>query len=323
MKNFIKILTLTLFLFTTLNAQIDIYSNKKYLQIKANELVNTGNYSAAIEMINKGIEKYPNDDYLISLLGRSYKEQKDLEKAELYFQKALELNPNNEFALAYIEQTKKTKNLLKNETQEEVNNFIKDKGVDFLFIFLAILAGEIIASFLFNCNVKNWKLALFRLEVLKKEEKMYQLNNFVKLIYKYFFTSPCPLKNILVVILILVTVGFGLVGIDFFDENSALQVIKTSEDFWNYILDLTINAFAILIVFWFLLIVYRNTKDNKDFIYIDIVDILHKMYLNENIIELNRFLNKLNQLGDEKLIKFIDELIISDDEKSFFINRVK
>lgn len=331
MKTLIKLIILFSIITINLNAQLDIYSNKKYLQIKANELVNKGNYKEAIQMINKGIEKYPDNDYLISLLGRSYKELKDLEKAELYFQKALQINPNNEFALAYIEQTKKTKEFMKNETQEELIDFIKDKGVDFIFIFLGILAGEIIATFLFNCDSKNWRFLIFKLKLKVHGESFYSTKNLSILFYKYFFTSSCPLKNILIILLELIIIGCILVGFDFFNSNSELYNIKTEINYWNYSFNIIIYSITILFLFESFKIVIKGLKTKKDDIYKDIIEVIHKMYINENILEINDLIEDLSKLINKKefeseLDKFKNEFIlkyiINEDEQNYLLSKL-
>jgi hypothetical protein len=70
-----KLFTILILLLSFINIHADdeiIIANKKILQIKSAELINKGMYKDAIRLIEKGILKYPDNDYLIALLGSGY-----------------------------------------------------------------------------------------------------------------------------------------------------------------------------------------------------------------------------------------------------------
>jgi tetratricopeptide (TPR) repeat protein len=304
------------FFVSSLNANNPVLENKKLLQIKSSNLVNKGMYKEAIILLEQGIERYPNNDYLISQLGRCYQGQNNIDKAEIYYQKALKINPNNELALLYIEKTKKTKKLLKNDTQEEVYNFLKDKGVDLLFIFLGFLAGEILATILMRCDRNNWKLIVYKIQ-LKQEQNLYLLNPkyLIKIVYKYIFDSVCPLKIILSYITLLMT--SILIFISYEIINNSVN-ITTSHQLWQYIFNISIYATIIIFLGWIIKIGldYKNTQNVR----IKLIETLHKMYQNQNIIEMHELLQELSKINDKNNFKMIiDTYIIDKEESKYFI----
>ena len=321
MKKYL-ILYLLLILALSLNANDKIVNNIKFLQIKSSSLVNQGMYKEAIELIDKGLVKYPKNDYLIALKGKCYQGQNNIDKAEIYFQEALSLNPNNEFALMYIEKTKKTKNLLKNETQEEIYSFIKDKGVDLLFIFLGFLAGEILATILLKCDSNNWKLIIYKIK-LKQKQELYMLNPkyLIKIIYKYIFDSVCPFKILLSYTTLLMVFILIFVTFEIISDNSNIINITTSYQFWHHIFDISIYSTIIIFLGWLIKIglAYKNEHEIR----IKIVETLHNMYQNQNIVELYELLHELSKFEDKNDFKeIIDTYIIDKDESDYFISKL-
>jgi tetratricopeptide (TPR) repeat protein len=57
------------------------------------ELASKGDMSAALDSINKAIEQEPREAMFFALRGRIYKEQKQMEKAQADFDKAVSLYP--------------------------------------------------------------------------------------------------------------------------------------------------------------------------------------------------------------------------------------
>lgn len=320
-KILLILLTLTIVLLSANNDVI--IENKKLLQIKSNELVNKGMYKDAIVLIEKGITKYPNNDYLIALLGRSYKGLKDIEKAGIHFQEALKINPNNKFALAYMEETKKTKQLLKNEIQEDIYSFLKDKGVDLLFIFLGFLAGEIIATLIFRCDKENWKLIIYKVQLGKKDKLyMFNLKYLIKIIYKYIFGSACPLKTVLLYFTFLITLVLIFLVIEVFIESESLINIKTNQEFWQHICDISIYSTIILIVIWLfqILIFHKNEKEVE----LKLFEIMHKMYQNQDIIELHNLCKSISNTYEKgHFDKYINEYIIDKEEFEYLIANIQ
>ncbi|WP_457748835.1 tetratricopeptide repeat protein [Sulfurimonas sp.] len=321
MKKYLVLFLLLLFALSVDAKEEDI-NNLKLIQIKSSSLVNQGMYSKALKLINKGLKKHPNNDYLIALKGKCYQGKNNIEEAELYFQKALSLNPNNEFALMYAEKTKKTKILLKNDTQEEIYHFMKDKGVDLLFIFLGFLAGEILATILMRCDRYNWKLIVYKIQ-LKKQQKFYILNPkyLAKIIYKYIFDSVCPLKIILIYLTLLIILILIFVGYEIVMENTVILNIETSKQLWQHILGISVYASMIIFFGWIFKIglEYKNTYDIK----IKIVEILHNMYQKQDIIELHELLQELSKFDEKASFKkIINTYIIDRNEIKYFLKLI-
>lgn len=325
MKTLIVIFINACFIFSIYlqaNQDTNITDNLKLLQIKTSDLVNKGMYDEAIMMIEKGIEKYPNNDFLFSLLGRSYKGIKNIDKAELYFQKALSINPNNEFALAYMEETKKTKDLLKNDTQEKIYTFLEDKGIDLLFIFLGFLAGEIIATLILRCDKENWKLLIYKIK-LKQEQKLYILNPkyLIKIGYKYIFGSACPLKTILIYFTFLTTLVLIFLVYEVITEDDLLLNVKTNQDFWKHIAEISIYCTLILIILWVTKIIISHKNQTE--VELKLLKLLHNMYKDEDIIELNNLIEAISDIYDKNHFEhYITQYIINREEISFLLSKL-
>lgn len=321
MKNYL-VLSLILLLTLSLSANEKAIGNIKLLQIKSSSLVNQGMYVEALELIDKGLTKYPKNDYLIALKGKCFQGQNNIEKAEVYFQQALSLNPNNEFALMYIEKTKKTKSLLKNDTQEEVYSFMKDKGIDLLFIFLGFLAGEMLATMLMRCDSNNWKLIIYKIK-LKQKQKLYMLNPkyLVKVIYKYIFDSICPLKILFTYVTFLMVSILIFISYEIISDSINMINITTSSQFWQHILEISIYATIIIFFGWIIKIGldYKNTHEVR----VKLVETLHNMYQNQNIIELYELLQELSKFDNKNDFKeIIDTYIIDKDESDYLISKL-
>lgn len=113
---------------------------QKYIQ--ANKLLQ------AEKVLKQGIEQYPDSDWLRSIYGRLLFSEGNLEEAEDQFQQALVINKENSVARLLIKEVRITKNLLKDQEQEVLFAFLKDKSGDLLVVFLGVWLGTMLTSML-------------------------------------------------------------------------------------------------------------------------------------------------------------------------------
>ncbi len=101
----------------------------------------------------KGV--YPKNAVLLVFSGRTAYEMGDLTSARNNYLLALELDPNNEIAAANINQIESQAEATENKVVTGVLQYLGDKGLDFLMIFLAFLGGELLAKKQVVCESRN------------------------------------------------------------------------------------------------------------------------------------------------------------------------
>lgn len=188
--------------FTTLS---DVYANKEkpLAEYECGEkgqiLVNSGNYDEAILLLNTCIKTYPNSDWLISIYGRAYYLQGDLQNAEEQFRKALEINKDNQIAKTLIQEVRKTTDLLVDRSTSFWISIWKRKIADLIVLIIGVWVGTLLTflseSFMGWYAKKNFSKALARddfdkatdiLEKLVHDYKKEELRkNMNKMLSKY------------------------------------------------------------------------------------------------------------------------------------------
>ena len=114
----------------------------------AQKYIRTNKVSQAKEVFEQGVAQYSESDWLHSIYGRFLFAEGDLDAAEDQFQQALVINKENSVAKLLIKEVRITKNLLKDQEQEVLFTFLKDKGGDLLVIFLGVWLGTMLTSML-------------------------------------------------------------------------------------------------------------------------------------------------------------------------------
>ena len=110
---------------------------------KAQELLNAGKDAEAIDLLGKGVKRFPDSDWLRSLYGRALFVKGDLDDAEDQFQKALEINKDNPVARKLIKEIRLTKDALKDREMLELINLGMDKAGDLAVIVLGVWLGTL------------------------------------------------------------------------------------------------------------------------------------------------------------------------------------
>lgn len=110
---------------------------------KAQELLNRGMDSEAVELLGQGINKFPESDWLRSLYGRALFAEGKLDEAEDQFQQALEINKDNPVARMLIKEIRLTKDALKDREMNELVNLGIDKVGDLAVIAIGVWFGTL------------------------------------------------------------------------------------------------------------------------------------------------------------------------------------
>ena len=95
---------------------------------------------------------YPQNVNLLVFSGRAAYELDDLSEAKSYYQLALELDSNNEIAALNISNIETQEEAQENKVVSGVVDYLGDKGLDFLMIFLAFLGGDLLAKRYMTCS---------------------------------------------------------------------------------------------------------------------------------------------------------------------------
>ena len=122
--------------------------------VKGQNLIDAGDYGQAIVLLGKGVEKFPSSDWLIGLYGEALYLGGYLEEGERQFRNALSMNKNNPLAKKYIEEIRKTQDLLEDREVVEWISIAKDKGADLLLLVIGVWIGTLLT--LFSQKFMTW-----------------------------------------------------------------------------------------------------------------------------------------------------------------------
>ena len=128
--------------------------SEKRCGVKGQNLIDAGDYEQAIGLLAKGIDEFPSSDWLIGLYGEALYLHGHLDEGEIQFRKALSMNKNNPVAKKYIEEIRKTQDLLEDRYVAEWIGIAKDKGADLLLLVLGVWIGTLLT--LFSQKFMSW-----------------------------------------------------------------------------------------------------------------------------------------------------------------------
>jgi len=157
-----KILISFLILFTVLQAEGVCESkhlkNKDRAEVYAEKLLDKGDYTLVKDFLNCAINKKGMKSATIYLyLGDAYIKLDQLKKAKIELLHSIKMDPNNELIAKKIQSVEYMIEASENDDLGDALDLLYDKGFDFLMIFLAILAGEVIARQYTNCGFDEEK----------------------------------------------------------------------------------------------------------------------------------------------------------------------
>ena len=284
-------------------------SSQMRAEVYAQNLIDGGYYKESKEFLNKAKEKYPKSETLWMFSATTEYELKYFDNAKIFFTKTLELNPKNEEAAEFKAIIEKQEEASENKTLSVLFEYLSDKGIDFISIFLAFLGGEIIARKYAKCNsleIKNLAKQYKNRRVLQVSGKS-RIGFAVKNYFSGHF-SFCSLLRILIVMIIAGTFLIMWLIIELL-TNANLFVDKqlllmNSSEIWQY----TMSTFVIFIGLSILLqiVMYMfYLKDSSSTVELELIEHLEALAQDNNLIKLNEVVKELKGLN------------ISEDELMF------
>jgi len=289
----ILILCLSMFLFANVN--------QDKAEVKAQNLLEGGYYKEAKLFLEEERVKYPNSEALWIFSATTEYELKNFDSAMLYFKKTLEINPKNEQASDFISKIEAQEEAQENKALSQLFDWLGDKGLDFLLIFLAFLGGEIIAKKYVKCSSREEKNIVKQYALNK--QLLSSFTSRLKFTITHFFDIKkmfcfCGFLNVIMVVcisgaLLIVWLVIELVGNFNFFISSQLNFMNPSE-LWMY----AINAFGIFTFFtislqfiMYLIYVSSSSKDVK----LDMIEYIEKISENNHLNKLDKFVTELKK----------------------------
>ncbi len=167
MKYFTLLLLSVALLFGATQTQKAL-SSKGRAEVRLQNLVEDGEFKKAKEFTRLAVAKYGDNAELLRWGGQLYKELNDLDEAKRFFLLAMQIDPNNEIVRMHLESIESQESASENKDVEGLIEFINDKGLDFLMIFLGFLGAEIIAKRYNVCQ--NNKILIMADYFLERED---------------------------------------------------------------------------------------------------------------------------------------------------------
>jgi len=126
---------------------IDAYiSSETKVEVYAGRYIDQGDYNNANALLARAVTRYPNNDLILSLYGKSLFESGSQKKSEIYFMQALKHNNRNEVAQSYINKIRQIRVSTHSESSQEWALIFKDKIGDMIVFIISIWVGTSLSS---------------------------------------------------------------------------------------------------------------------------------------------------------------------------------
>lgn len=313
-----KTLLLSLLIIVNLMASNKYLKSQDRAEVYAQNLLESGEYQKAKKFLFMAKEKYPKSESLWMFSATTAYELKNFDEAKIYFIRTLEINPKNEQAAHFKNLIDQQERALQNSDIENLFEYLSDKGVDFLSIFLAFLGGEIIARRFSKCNSMAERNLVFqyqRKDQLNnfKKRVSFSLKNYFKIEYIFSF---CSFLNLLIIFVISSSITIFILLLELISEfsifSSKALVYMSSSELANYIwLVFFISFLFTIFIRLFMYIIYL--KESSKNIELEIVQYLENLSSENKLDKMKNFFKLLNC----KSIKEIETIfnLLSDDCK--------
>jgi len=147
----VVLMSLTISLYAEMTEEEALQSCEK-AEVYAFQLNDGGYYKETLQFAKKALKRCSSSSELHMYLGTAYFHLKNFDEAKKNFRQVLEIDPRNEQAADFIKLIEEQEEAKENEIVGELLEYLRDKGFDFLMIFLAFLGGEIIARRYKQCS---------------------------------------------------------------------------------------------------------------------------------------------------------------------------
>lgn len=277
-------------------------------EVYAQNLIEGGYNTKAHTFIEKALLKYKKNEALLMFNATSLYHLKKLQEAKNYFKLTLEVNPSNEQASKFIELINAQENSKQNHVISNVIDYLSDKGLDFIMIFLAFLGGEIIAKKYTKCSKNTITLAI---EKYKNRKKLSLKKGRISFAFKHMISnifSFCTVLETLVILTIVIALLIVLLmteflsGFTFFVSESFTTLSETS--IWEHTGIMFFALLFITLVLRFIMIVLEY-EDNKELYLIEVVEQLERLFANKSYVLLYKALEKLNEEDLQQFEKYL------------------
>jgi len=313
MKVFLLFFFFTIFLFANTDKIFEKQlSSQNRAEIYLENLVFDGEFSKAEKFLVIANKKYPNNANLLCWSGKLYIEKKELELAKNYFLKVLALDPINEIAKLQLELIEEQENIKENKNIEQLLNFIEDKGLDFLMIFLAFLGGELIAKRYNVC--KNSSVYIMANHFIKEKllKNHTKLNIIIDNYKQLEIFSFCFFINLLIIITIALVLMIIWLFITFHYELSIFiygdfLTMNAKEIEYNFMIAFVFTFFITLITRMFMQ--YMELPEESIIYEISFVEELDRLASSGEYVALYKVMQylKKHNLKDEIIYDLINK----------------
>lgn len=302
MKNILLILTLTFSLLCADASFEKALSSEIKAEVYAQNLLDGGYEKETNEFLIQALERYPENATLLMFRGTALFNLKDLENAKKYFMMVLDKDSTNEQASKFIGLIEDQEEAKENKAVGNLIEYLSDKGLDFIMIFLAILGGEIIARKYNQCS--SYETG----SIIEKFKKRQLLSKKVISRVSFSLKQCCLIRGVftfcfLLEILVTLTIIFALLivwlMIEFLFEitiflSESIDTL-TSDAIWNHSIDSFIWLTVITLLLRFVMKI--SEYDNKELTYvIELAEHIEKLYTGQSY---GRFYDALESLSDE------------------------
>lgn len=271
-------------------------SSQDKAEVKALNLNDAGDYEQTIDFTKKALLSYPNSAELNMYLATALYNKNNLEEARVFFTKVLSIQPANEQAANFISIIDNQQDAKDNKYINSGLDWLQNKGIDFITVFLGFLAGEMIAKHYMQCKGYT-TLSTIKLFVYRRE--INSINKYKFILQNINIFSKCFYLNIIIGLIAILGIFVGIVLLEFLFKISFLSFSSIQGFTIDEITSHIVLLFCIIFIFYFLSkFIYSAKTLNKRIENIDRV-------LAQNFIDLvqaNLFVvlhNSLRKLKEE------------------------
>jgi len=291
-------------------------------EVYAQNLLDGGYDEDLQSFLSQALKKYPENEDMLMYNATSLYHLKKLQESKKYFKKALKVNPANEQASDFIEKIEDQESSQENKVLEKLIEYLSDKGLDFLMIFLAFLGGEIIAKKYTQCSKYT-----FLVSVAKYRNRKDLASSYLERI-KFSVSNCCASKTIISIcsfleVLIAFTIVIALLivwlMIEFLSGFTMLLsepiALLSSHTLWTH----SAQIFFLLLFFTIFIkfVAYLQSFEDDESLYIlEVVEQLEQLYDNKEYILLQKAISKIKE-NKEELNLIISK--INGDFKEYII----
>ncbi len=308
MRIFFIITLLITFSFSKMSPTEAISSENRSI-VYLDKRIKFGEYKKAIEFGEKANKRFPNNPNILGHLANAYYNDNKLVLAEQYAILALEEKPNDDLLLGLRNKIAEKLKGVENEVISGLKEYLSDKGLDFLMIFLAFLGGTIVSNRYDECY--NTKILYTIKKAINKDElcKSYMKRAI------FLLKNSCNIKNIfsfclffeiimtLIVsssILIIFLFAEINIGSPFFTHKEF--VIMTDDVMWRHAFISWIFFTVLTIAFRFFIAIKNFHDDPNDYV-ADLAQNFQDLHESHSHVKLKSAITILKASNDYEDIK--------------------